>query len=62
VKLQGGKSDADPLSDSSHHHVFVVLHQKNLLEASLLHLVAGSHQLLLLCWQQEGRKVRDDEQ
>jgi hypothetical protein len=40
----------------------VVLHQKNLLEASLFHLVAGSHQLLLLCWQQEGRKVRDDEQ
>jgi hypothetical protein len=43
AKLQGGKSDASPLSNFSHHRAFTVLHQNNLLEAGLLHLMAGSH-------------------
>ena len=61
-KLQGGESDVGPLSDSGHHHAFMVLHQKNLPKAVLLHLMVGSHHLLLQHWQQEGKKVRDDEQ
>jgi hypothetical protein len=40
----------------------MVLHQKNLLEVGLLHLMVESHQLLLQRWQQEDRKVRDGEQ
>jgi hypothetical protein len=47
LKLQGGESNAGPLLDSGHHHAFVVLHQKNLLEMGLLRLMARSHQLLL---------------
>jgi hypothetical protein len=62
AKLQGSESDVGPLSDFNHHRAFAVLHQKNLLEAGRLHQMAGSRQLLLQCWQQEGGKVKDKKQ
>jgi hypothetical protein len=48
--LRGGEGDTGSLSDPRHHRPLMVLHQENLSEASFLHLLAGSHQLLLQCW------------
>jgi hypothetical protein len=39
-----------------------VLHQKNLLEVGLLHLLVGGRKLLLPRWQQEDKKIRNDKQ
>jgi hypothetical protein len=58
AELYGGEGDVGFVSDSGHHHAFMVLHQENLMKASLLHLVARGHQLLLQCWQQEDRKIK----
>jgi hypothetical protein len=48
--LHGGEGDAGSLLDPRHHNLLMVLHQENLSEASFLHLLAGSRQLLLQRW------------
>jgi hypothetical protein len=47
VELQGGEGNTGSLPNSGPHHTFVVFHQENLPEVSLLHLVVGGHELLL---------------
>lgn len=42
--------------------MLMILHQKNLSEAGLHRLLAEDHQLLLECWKQEDKKIKNDKQ
>ena len=61
AQLHGSDGEASSLPDPRHHCVLVVLHQKNLLEAAFLCLMAGGRQLLLQRWQQDDMRVRSYE-
>jgi hypothetical protein len=43
AELQCSEGHTDPLPDSGHHHVLMVLHQEDLSEVGLFRLMAGDH-------------------